>query len=80
MPKATEGGASNAQLCSVCGAQVAPGAPRCPECPSTEFLPPEPDLHGFGDENPEDDVPPGTPEDVPELPAAPPRVPPRRDA
>lgn len=38
MPKATtEGGASNAQVCAQCGAQVAWGAPRCPECPSTEF-------------------------------------------
>lgn len=45
MPKATEGGASNAWdvlTCAECGAQVAAGAPRCPECPSTEFTAPEP--------------------------------------
>ena len=52
MPKATEGGASNAWetagivTCANCGARYAEGAPRCPECPSSETteaeLPPPP--------------------------------------
>lgn len=90
MPKATEGGASNAWAwtCADCGSAWAPGAPACPECRSTAPVVPDaaPEEAPVEAAAPVDEVEGGEPEvaaEPPPAPAAPlppPRVPPRLSA